>query len=323
MPTWALFEEKEFETLANAAFVTEQVVKKRNVRIFSPGQVLEKSLAFDFATHVGPHTRLYRRLFGSAPGAPGASAGQLAQFQIPVVPSTRFLNVFLQYKRPEYFQREHRSQLWPKNEEFLRFTVSENYVSGGGYHFDQISALDDLAGSFGSNAVVRYACPSVWSKADLYGLFSAQRLLDTSVFVAPEKLRDVGGGDPYHRRWTFQRGSGKVGVPNPNGPLTQAEDGELFFDHAEAVAKQPRRSASYVEDLIGEASSVQKVRVTADARKGKLSKKERSRTDIEDRALESDLKRVPQDESDAVRASLELATIARDLGVQWSVIAFE
>ena len=323
MPTWAQFEEKEFETLANAAFVTEQVVQKRKVQIFSPGQVLEKDLGFDFATNVGPHSRLYRRLFGGVPGAPGASAAQVAQLKMPLAPSTGYLNVFIQYKRPEHFRPGHRSSLWPKTDEFLRFTVSENSLAGGGYHFDQISALNDLAASLGANALVRYACPSVWKKADLYGLFSAQRLLDTSVFVAPEKLIDLGGGDPYHRRWTFQARSRAVGIPNPNGPLTEVESGELFFDHAEVAAKQSRRSASYAEEVVREASSVQKVRFTAEARKGKLTAKERLRSDTEDKALESEMKRMPSTEADAVRASLELATIARDLGVQWTIIAFD
>jgi len=64
---WAQFEEKEYETLANAALVIEQARRGRGVRLFSPGQALEKILGYDFATRVDPRSRLYRRLFGAAP----------------------------------------------------------------------------------------------------------------------------------------------------------------------------------------------------------------------------------------------------------------
>ncbi|MFE1646190.1 hypothetical protein ACFM35_11470 [Microbacterium sp. P01] len=321
MAVWSEFEEKEFETLANVALVTEQIVRRRSVQVFSPGQVLEKTLGFDFATHVGPHTRLHRRLFGATPGAPGATPAQLAQLKMPLAPSTRLLNTFLQYKRPEHFKPGHRSSLWPRKEEFLRFTVSESNVKGGGYHFDQITALDDLATSLGLSALVRYACPTVWTKSDLYGVFGADRLLENSVFVEPKKLVDPSGVDPYHRRWTFQRSRPDAGKPNPSGTLTPAEGGEDFMDRAEAAALHAPRSEDYAQAVLREATEVQSVRTIVDSRKSKLGARDRASADVEDRAMEQDLKRVPTRERAAVRASLELATIARDLGVQWNVIA--
>lgn len=323
MPVWAQFEEKEFETLANAALVSDQVVRKRNVQVFSPGQVLEKTLGFDFATHVGEHTRLHRRLFGSSPGAPGATPSQLSDLKMPLAPSTQLLNIFLQYKRPEHFRTGHRSPLWSRYEEFLRFTVSESNLTGGGYHFDQITALNELAISLGPTALVRYACPTVWTKSELYGLFSAGQLLDDSVFVEPSKLRDLRGGDPYHRRWTFQRRRPAVGKPNPDGAEMAAESGDELLERAESEAKAGRSSqpTEYVRDIVREAEEAKKIRSIVDSRKEKLRPRERLQADLEDKAINEDLKRVPAHEVDAVRASLELATIARDLGVRWSVIA--
>lgn len=323
MAVWAEFEEKEFETLANVALVTEQIGRKRNVQVFSPGQVLEKTLGFDFATHIGPHTRLHRRLFGATPGASGLTQSQLAQLKMPIAPSTSLLNVFLQYKRPEHFKIKHRSHLWPRDEEFLRFTVSENNLTGGGYHFDQISALVDLASSLGSSAIVRYACPTVWTKSDLYGLFSDGRMLENSVFVAPQKLAQKGSRNPFHRRWTFQHGQPDAGKPNPDGALTAVESGESFMDRAQTKAKTSPASEGYARDVIREASEAKRVRSLVDLRKSKLRARERTRADVEDEALDREMKRLPTDEREPVVASLEIATIARDLGLQWSVLAFD
>lgn len=322
MAVWAEFEEKEFETLANVALVSEQRARKRTVQVFSPGQVLEKTLGFDFATHVGDHTRLHRRLFGTAPGAPGATPDQLAQLKMPFAPSTRLLNVFLQYERPEHFKIGHRSALWPRDEEFLRFTVSENNIVGGGYHFDQVTALDHLAASLGPAALVRYACPAVWTKPELYGLFSANRLLDNSIFVEPRKLADHRGPDPYHRRWTYQRNRPQAGKPNPAGPWTAAESGEAFMDSAETSADHSPKSEDFGREIVLDAVEAKKVRALVDSRKAKLAARVRARSEAEDKAIEEDLKRVSPNEVEAVRASAELATIARDLGVQWSILAF-
>jgi len=321
MAVWSEFEEKEFETLANVALVTEQVVRKRSVQVFSPGQVLEKTLGFDFATNVGLHTRLHRRLFGSTPGAPGATPAQLAQLRMPIAPSTRLLNLFLQYKRPEHFKQGHRSALWPRNEEFLRFTVSESNVMGGGYHFDQIQALDALAASLGSEALVRYACPTLWRKVDLYGVFGAGQLLELTTFVAPSKLADATGQDPFHRRWTFQRSRPDAGIPNPNGELTSVEDGEDLISHARAVAADSPRRDEYPQAVLREAALAQHVRGLVDSRKSRLRARDRVTADVEDSAIEKELKRVPASERTIVRASVDLATIARDLGVQWTLLS--
>lgn len=326
MAVWSEFEEKEFETLANASFVTEQLVRrrKRNVQVFSPGQFLEKTLGFDFATHLNPHSRLHRRLFGSTPGAPGATPSQLAQLKMPLASSTKFLNVFLQYKRPEHFKTGHRSPLWSKKEEFLRFTVSEGNVNASGYHFDQVTALHDLATSLGSSAMVRYACPVVWTKAELYGIFDAGRLLEHTVFVEPSSLVDASStADPYHRRWTFQRSAPGAGKPNPDGALTAAENGEAFFDNLEFQAESSPSAQGFMQRLIEDVEAAQSVKALVNSRKEKLRAKDRKRLDVEDLAIQEELQRLPLSRSKPVESSLELATIGRDLGVQWSIMAFD
>jgi hypothetical protein len=326
MAVWSEFEEKEFETLANVSFVTEQLVRrrKRKIQVFSPGQFLEKTLGFDFAAHLNPHSRLHRRLFGSTPGAPGATPSQLAQLKMPLASSTKFLNVFLQYKRPEHFKTGHRSPLWSKKEEFLRFTVSEGNVNAPGYHFDQITALDALAVSLGSQAMVRYACPVVWTKAELYGIFDAGRLLENTVFVEPSRLIDAtGAADPYHRRWTFQRSAPGAGKPNPDGALTAAESGETFLDNLEFQAENSPSADGFTQRLIEDAKATQNARALVNASKEKLRARDRRRLDLEDLAIQEDLERLPLSRIEPVERSLELASIGRDLGVQWSIVALD
>ncbi|WP_146085305.1 hypothetical protein [Rathayibacter sp. AY1G1] len=320
MGVWSEFEEKEFETLANVAFVSEQIMRKRSVQVFSPGQVLEKTLGFDFATHVEKYSPIHRRLFGATPGAPGATNAQLTQLAVPLSQSTSFLNVFIQYKRPEFFKRGHRSTLWDRREEYLRFTVSESSL-GGGYHFDQVTALDQLSQSLGASALVRYACPTIWTKNDLYGLFGANSLLENSVFVSPDKLIDVNGRDPYHRRWTFQTKRPDVGMPNPDGRLMDVENGEAFSENLEKYSTNLPRNLEYADIIRSEANRVQKVRSLADVRKSKLRSGDRARAVQEDDSFARELQKLPSQKRSAVEASLEIAKISRDLGVKWMVVA--
>lgn len=322
MPVWAEFEEKEFETLSNVALVSEQLAKKRGVQVFSPGQVLEKKLGFDFAAELGRHSRLHRRLFGGTPGMPGITAAQSASLGMPFVSSTKLLNVFLQYKRPEHFRPGHRSLLWPKGEEFLRFTVSENNSAGGGWHFSQVSALNSLATQLQGTALVRYACPAVWTRTDLYGLYSQGQLLDNCAFVDPRKLILGTPGQQFHRRWTFQKPRPDFGKPNPDGALTKVENGEEFVDRAMEIARRSPLMIDYPDELIRDAPKLEEVRELSEARKANLATRRRAETQREDKFLKRDLEKIPSDEREVVRASLEFAKMSRDLSAQWFVLAF-
>jgi hypothetical protein len=101
------------------------------------------------------------------------------------------------------------------------------------------------------------------------------------------------------------------------------ESGDDLLERVEMEAKTGRspRPTEYVRDIVREAEEAKKIRNIVDSRKAKLRPRERVQADLEDEAITEDLKRVPAHEVEAVRASLELATIARDLGVRWSVIA--
>lgn len=227
MGQWAEFEEKEYETLANAAFLLNQAKRGRSPKLFSPGQVLEGRYGYDFATRVTDPATLRRILGWTSPGVPpGVPAGQAG---LRNTRATHMLNVFLQYKRPERFMAgRHRSQLWPRDTDFLRFSVQQTRRNPQGQPVEQLQTLIDLETALKGQGAVRYACPSVWSAAGLYGSFQQGNLISRSAFVPPGNL-EVNG--IKHRYWTFDPRDPSVGIPNPDGPRAKASNGLEFGEH--------------------------------------------------------------------------------------------
>jgi hypothetical protein len=291
--------------------------------VFSPGQVLEKQLGIDFSTRVDRRTALFKRLFGMVPGAAGISATQGTAVGVPVSPATRRLNLFLQYKRPEYFApQHHKRHLWPRNQSFLRFTVSEP-LPAGGHHFSQIKAMISLQAKFGSSALVRYVCPSFWTKEGLYDAFHRGTLLSTSAFVDPQNLLGPVGPDPFHRRWTFQASLPGSGKPNPTGSRLDAEDGESFFANAEQRASLRTSTDGYLADLRRQATEIRDMKPIIEAARARKTAAKRRADDAEDTAVEKDLLSFDSGDQEAVRDSLEIASVSRDVGLAWSILEFE
>lgn len=231
MGTHAEFEEKEFETLANVSFALgSHSTTGLAPPMFSPGQVLERDLGFDFSIYLNPSSTTYKLLFGAYPGppAPGASAPPA-----PLPAAAPFVNVFLQYKRPEHFTVNHRQPVW-QHTSFLRFEVRSRYRRHGRSIVDhsQLEALDDLAQSGGVTTKVRYACPSVWTRTDLYDLYANVNLIDTCVFVEPSLLSHQvsGAHSRWHNYWTFNPSQPlTTGIPNPRGEMREdAQSGASF-----------------------------------------------------------------------------------------------
>lgn len=312
MGVWAEFEEKEFETLANAAFILDSVSSTRRVRLFSPGQVLEKDLGFDFATRIDPRSRLYRRLFGATPGA-GVPAAKISALGISASRTTRLLNVFLQYKRPQYFRKGHRSPVWSRAQPHLAFQVREQ-----GNSYAQVRALRRLQLDLGALAHVSYACPSVWQKQDLYDSFADGNLLRSTVFVGPDKLTRAGYPE-FHGRWTFDPRNLRAGIPNPDGEPSESLDGEALLESLEAEATQlaPERESTPLfvrterlsEGLRG---SLEKLRESRPRREREDSARESQR-------IHEELQHFDPVERQIVSAAAEIALLARDARVSWTI----
>lgn len=319
MATWAEFEEKEYETLANAAFVMNRTQRSQDVRIFSPGQALEEQLGYDFATRVDPHGLLYRRLFGSTPGAAGVNERQQVAHQIPVSATTHLLNVFLQYKRPEHFAVGHRSSDWPKNQAHLAFWVRE-HVTKDKDPYAQIATLRQLELDLGSDAIVRYACPSTSSKQDLYDRFADRTLLTTSTFVSPALL-ELDPPPGFHERWRFDPLSPRRGVANPQGIEREAMDGGLFFDVLEDRLRQLEVPRGIGEVLMGSSRRTSELRFRLAAAREEQPEREREERAREASELERELRAFEGPEEELVRATVDVAVLARDLRVTWFLVA--
>lgn len=217
---FAEFEEKEYESLFTAAIAGHLARKNRPPQMYSPGQVLENALEFDFSFFLDPRSIEYRLLVGQFQGPPKNNTFANA---INGFPAT---NVFLQHKRPEHFAASNRNAPYP-NKEFMRFKVHDKPSAKNPNKHHQLEVLYALASNF-PNAVVRYSCPTVWSRMDLYGAFFNSKLLESSIFVHPKRLRQPSG--QWHDYWTFPIDTPTLGRGNPKGDIKVADTLENFLD---------------------------------------------------------------------------------------------
>lgn len=250
------FEEKEYETLMNVSLVSANQNLGGMPQLFSPGQALEKTLGFDFSAYIDPSSRTYRLLFGQFqhpyPATPGVTGAQA-----PTLPTRApAVNIFLQYKRPEFFKPTHRQPVW-QGQPFLRFDVRSKYSIQGVRVTDhsQLEVLDRLAGQR-PQWLVRYACPSVWTGTDLYDCYSRGLLVDKSCFVEPRHLKRTDG--QWHNFWTFDPDSCGVGQGNPDGAKIPGESGREFFTKTKAAHRE--QSSNFLSDLSGLRDAVKEAR---------------------------------------------------------------
>ena len=323
MARWAEYEEKEFETLANAEFTLNSRATTKGLRLFSPGQVLEKSLGFDFSTRIAPSSMLHRMLFGRFPGATGMPTSVAANLRIPKTATTHMLNFFVQYKRPEHFTPGHRSPLWPTDEEFLRFKVAERLPAPiSAWDFSQLKSLVKLTSVLAGSALVRYACPSVATKDALYGRFHSGNLLDSSVFVDPRSLEDATIPGGFHKFWTFQPSNLDFGIPNPGGPKSHSISGEKLFRHLATEIESPSGPEDYVTDLVRMADRLESE--APNLRPERAGAASVRSAELQHRAqILHELTHFEAGGIHALAAATQISIVASDLGLQWMIIAVD
>jgi hypothetical protein len=309
------FEEKEFETLANASLLAGA---PGGVKIFSPGQVLEATLGFDFSMALSPTSKAAQILRKSFPTRSGVTPTAAAASGLPAAVSGMFLNLFLQYKRPTHFRTGHRSALWPTGEEFLRFDAMQRKRIGGvsNVNFDQVEAMADLETQFGVQAQVRYVCPGFVTRDALYSHFAAGDLLARSTFVEPWRLR-LGSG--FHSYWTYQSKKLDTGQPNPGGPFEDAKNGQDFF----ADMQNANVPASSLDEFTYNSSLA-----AARAKEGDSWKRRRGRErsfaeqEAEHRtdAAEEVRSVFGTSQADQILQTIETAAVARTLDLEWMIV---
>lgn len=340
MGTFAGFEEKEFETLANASFVLNAPNTGANApALFSPGQVLERKLGFDFSVYLDPTSTTYRLLFGAYPGR-GTPGANTPPPQLPM--PTRSVNTFVQYKRPEYFTQNHRQTVW-SGQPFLRFCVRSKYRVNGQTVVDhsQLDTLDRLASS-NPGLKVRYACPSAWTRNGLYTDYARLSLISNCAFTDPRNLSHVvnGGHAGWHDFWTYQPSNLALGRPNPSGPLREAQTGDGFMEevqesvynqasydfldevfHIQATAKESLKESRFFaskSDFLGPTKAQTVERATKSTKKDFLDAPRDQNWLVKSSDMDNPPPRQPRDnEMEVVKTTVEVAATARELGLTW------
>jgi hypothetical protein len=298
---------------------------KRHTNL-QPGQVLERSLGFDFSTRVEKSSVLYKRLFASFPSASGMQASTAAAVGVPITSTTHLLNFFLQYKRPEFFALGHRSRPWSPSEEFLRFKVVEKVKDPSGawvWDFSQVKALRRLQTNLAGSGLVRYACPSSWTKDDLYSRFHGGDLVDTTTFVDPSALEVVGSPGSFHKYWTFSAADLSKGIPNPDGPKAESGSGRSIFDRLSRSVPAPAGSERSTDELVTNSRDLEEGNQALREVRENKSRPERREDDRERDALTYELGSFRGPERVVISASLEIAAVARDLKLRWAIVLFQ
>jgi len=192
------FEEKQYEQYLNI-----ELAGKRKI-LFIPGQVFENIIGIDAAIFSKNSTfwgfwnsyfRFPKFWFWWKPGVYlKPKFWDMIEEELNSEAFPKFkVNIFIQYKRPEYISsfrgREYR--YW--NQPYFRYDIKAH----------QQKALYKLEQQIFRNAIVVYACPAFWRSRELWEFYGNHKLIKNSNFVQPHILNG-------HQRYTFIN-SGNIG----------------------------------------------------------------------------------------------------------------
>lgn len=209
------FAERQYETAANIELA------RGAASPFVPTQPMETYLGIDAAADPQSLHAIWRILSVQIPRrvllSPALWPLLPPQFhdQIP----GRYCSLFVQFKRP-VFQDNARAQYSAR--------IGGPYFQVGITRHQQ-KALLQLQKKVRAKAVVRYASPAFWSRADFDRHDQRRQILVNSAFICPSRIK-------VHEKWMYAGASGAV-VLNPD-----PEDAE--GDTWEAVVAQMANSAA-------------------------------------------------------------------------------
>lgn len=294
----AEFEEKEIECSLNGQLGNGSL-------LWAPGQVLEKLVGFDVAMWT------VNAVFWAARGFVTPPQGAvIAQGWWPV-PSTMFnnrslppfnINLFLQYKRPEFLSRSSASEWTSWNRTYFRFKLMNH----------QQKALDACAAALGPNGLVAYACPAFYLRADYWQHILNGTLLKNTHFAPAQYLSGHGRytyidtttpgiahSEPSHvEPLTFLNRGGGDDVP-PEAPPFGNGDGRPPQDLLKEAAQAARATVAASPTLVGSESLYDKVVKRAEAFAFNIA---------------------PELMLDARRDFIAAATFSAMSGIQWLVL---
>lgn len=226
---WAEFKEKPFET-----YFLAEMARLTNV-LFSPDQSDEGILGFDGAFFLPlpeyraffPFVRVRRwRHFIGMTASEIDEFGRALDARLPPFN----LNLFVQYKRPEWLQRSNATEWASWNTSYYRYSIDPK----------QQGLLEKIMAAAAGRAAVVYAAPAFWESSDLFDLARAGAIVTSSNIASAGMLTG-------HQRFTYTA-PGNFGIAhsepaNIEGPSLEAilrggSDGERlpFTKHVKATA---------------------------------------------------------------------------------------
>lgn len=226
---WAEFKEKPFET-----YFLAEMARLTNV-LFSPDQSDEGILGFDGAFFLPvpefraffPSVRVRRwRHFLGMTASEIDEFGRVLDARLP----TFNLNLFVQYKRPEWLQRANATEWTSWNASYYRYTIDAK----------QQGLLEKILAAAAGRAAVVYAAPAFWESSELFALARSGGIIENSNIASAGMLAG-------HQRFTYTA-PGSYGIAhsepeNIEGPALEAilrrgADNERlpFTKHVKATA---------------------------------------------------------------------------------------
>jgi hypothetical protein len=189
------FEEKQYEQPLNY-----ELAWRRNV--IPAGQVFENSVAIDAA--IFSRNPKFWDLWKTAGSTSAWRSGLILTPELwdnverklneADFPKFKF-NLLVQHKRPEYIKSRAGSEYSYWNQPYFRYDLEQ----------DQQGILYTLEKRVSSEAIVVYACPSFWTKKELFKFMHGSKLVENSNFVQPSILQG-------HKRYAFVA-AGNIGRP--------------------------------------------------------------------------------------------------------------
>jgi hypothetical protein len=229
----AQFEEKEYELQFSL-----ELAQGRLGTVWGAGQVLEGIVGYDGVADPDVESVVWQVL--KIPRPKGVvlspSLWQRGARPTAVDLSSRPVTLVLQYKRPDFLHGARAAQWHLWHRPYFRFGRASR----------QHSILARLEMKLAGSAVVRYAAPAFWTRADLEAHASAGSVIEASGFVSPSALG-------RHSVWTYVR-PGIEGVANPSGRVAQFESASAIRELISSPLKkgEPRalaRADNYVFEL--------------------------------------------------------------------------
>jgi len=186
------FEEKEYET----ALYSELRAAKN--RLWSPGQVLEAVLGFDYSVY-NKNPMFWKKLGMKPPKGSKLNAAYPAHPKVTrPLPSFK-LNLFVQAKRPKAYRPTATAKLAAAGlkSPHWRFNI----------YAPQQQRLLLLSALAGKKALVCYAAPAFHKALKLYSATLQERIIEKSTFPSVAKLGAT------HKAWNYSK-FGATGVAN-------------------------------------------------------------------------------------------------------------